>query len=64
MPKLKSHRGGCKRFRRTASGKFRRQHAYTGHLQGKKTADRKRRLRESTLVADADQRRLKKLIPG
>jgi large subunit ribosomal protein L35 len=62
MPKMKSNRGAVKRFRLTASGKIKREHAYAGHLFTGKTRERKRRLRHQALVADVDARRIRKLI--
>ncbi|NLK00749.1 MAG: 50S ribosomal protein L35 [Clostridia bacterium] len=64
MPKMKTHRGTAKRVKRTAKGKFKRTKAYRGHLLGHKSAKRKRRLRKGGLVSSADQKRLKKLMPG
>ncbi len=32
MPKLKSHRGAAKRFRKTASGAIKRRGAYRNHI--------------------------------
>jgi len=63
MPKMKTHRGAAKRFSRTAKGKIKRSRAYGSHLLQKKDTRRKRRLRTSTLVSDADRRRVEKLIP-
>ncbi|MBS3971365.1 MAG: 50S ribosomal protein L35 [Clostridia bacterium] len=63
MPKMKTHRGAAKRFKRTASGKLKRSHAFTSHILGKKTAKRKRQLRKSTLVSAGDARRMEQLIP-
>lgn len=63
MPKMKTHRGAAKRFKRTGSGKFSRRHAYASHLLGHKSAKRKRRLRKSAILADADRRRLERLLP-
>ena len=37
MPKLKSHRGACKRFRKTASGAIKRRGAYRNHILTKKS---------------------------
>ncbi len=62
MPKMKSNRGAVKRFRVTASGKIKRDHAYGGHMFTCKTRERKRRIRMSALVADVDARRIRKLI--
>lgn len=63
MPKMKTHRGAAKRFRRTASGKFKRTHAYTSHILTKKSAKRKRNLRKNTLVAKSDQRQVERMLP-
>lgn len=63
MPKMKTHRGAAKRFKRTGSGKIKRYCAYASHLTGKKSAKRKRRLRKSTIVKPADIRRVNLLIP-
>ena len=37
MPKMKTHKGAQKRFRRTGTGKFKRAHAFTSHMFGNKT---------------------------
>lgn len=63
MPKLKTHRGAAKRFRRTASGKFKRSRAFKRHLLSSKSTKRKRVLRHPTLVSEADQRRLERMLP-
>jgi len=63
MPKMKTHRGAAKRFKRTGSGKFKRGHAGAGHLLGHKSPKRKRNLRKSEVVSDSDQRRLARLLP-
>jgi large subunit ribosomal protein L35 len=62
MPKMKSNRSALKRFRLTASGKIRRNHAYIRHILTSKARKRKRRLRQSTLVSAADTRRMKQLL--
>lgn len=63
MPKIKTHRGAAKRFRKTGTGKFKRTHAYTSHILTKKSAKRKRNLRKNTLVAKADQRNVERMLP-
>ncbi|MCL6634906.1 MAG: 50S ribosomal protein L35 [Peptococcaceae bacterium] len=63
MPKIKTHRGAAKRFKKTASGKFKGSHAFHSHILGKKTAKRKRNLRKATIVSPADAARLKRLLP-
>jgi large subunit ribosomal protein L35 len=61
--KLKTHRGAAKRFRRTASGKIKRNHAYASHILTKKTRQRKRRLRKSVIVSKSDMARIAELLP-
>ena len=63
MPKIKTHRGAAKRFKRTASGKFKRSKAYGGHFFIRKSARQKRNLRKTGYVHDSDQSRVERLIP-
>ena len=49
MPKMKTHRGAAKRFKKTGSGKFKRSHAYTSHLFANKSTKAKRKLRKGAL---------------
>ncbi|MFQ5718477.1 MAG: 50S ribosomal protein L35 [Acidobacteriota bacterium] len=63
MPKLKSHRGAAKRFRSTASGKLKRNHANASHILTKKSRKRKRRLRHASLIADSDHGKTRALLP-
>lgn len=63
MPKIKTHRGAAKRFRKTGSGKFKRTHAFTSHILTKKSAKRKRNLRKNTLIAKSDQRKVERMLP-
>jgi len=62
MPKLKSHRGAAKRFKRTASGKILRNKAYGSHLLTKKSSKRKRNLRKKSLVSKADIKKIEKML--
>lgn len=62
MPKIKTHKGASKRFKLTAKGKIRRKRAYAGHLFISKSAKRKRRLRQPTLVDPSNAKRLKRLL--
>ena len=63
MPKMKSHRGAAKRFKKTGSGKISRQKANKQHILTKKSTKRKRGLRQDALISDADERRVKRLLP-
>ena len=62
MPKQKTHRGAAKRVKRTATGKFKRHHAYHSHILTKKSRKRKRKLRSSAIVAPADAKVLEKML--
>jgi len=64
MPKMKTHRGAAKRFKKTASGKIVRSRSNKQHILTKKARKRKRRLRKSALVSGADVRRVKLLLPN
>ena len=63
MPKLKTHKGAAKRFRLTASGKVKRGHSHARHILTKKTTKRKRQLDIDSLVADADEKPTKRMLP-
>ena len=63
MPKLKTHKGASKRFKRTASGKFLRGSAFKRHILTSKTTKRKRALRGTVLVSAQDQGRLELMLP-
>ena len=63
MPKLKTHRGAAKRFKKTATGKFVRNSAFTRHLASSKTTKRKRHLREEAVVSSADARNVERMLP-
>ena len=63
MPKLKTHKGAAKRFRKTASGRVKRGHAFTRHILTSKRTKRKRQLDTNTLVSPADQPKIKRMIP-
>lgn len=64
MPKAKTHSGASKRFRRTGTGKIVRQKANRRHLLEHKPSTRTRRLAGRTDVADADARRVAKMLNG
>jgi len=64
MPKMKSHSGAAKRFKKTGSGKIVRQKANKQHILTKKRTKRKRGLRQDDLVAGADMQRVKRMLPG
>ncbi len=63
MPKLKTHRGAAKRFKKTATGKFLRGSAYKRHLLSSKTTKRKRQLGKSKVASPANQATLERMLP-
>jgi large subunit ribosomal protein L35 len=64
MPKLKTHRGAAKRFKKTGTGKFKRGNAFKQHILTSKTRSRKRGLKGTTLVSKADSAKLKRMMPN
>ena len=63
MPKMKTKRAAAKRIKKTGTGKLRRAGAWKQHHLELKAPKRKRRLRKNVLIAEADQPRLKALVP-
>jgi large subunit ribosomal protein L35 len=63
MPKLKSNRGAAKRFKRTASGGYKRAQSHLNHILTKKSTKRKRHLRPALMVSSADVPALKRMLP-
>ena len=63
MPKLKTHKGAAKRFRTTATGKVKRGHSHARHILTKKSNKRKRILDIDVLVSEADENRIKSMLP-
>lgn len=59
---MKSNRGAAKTFKKTGSGKIKRFKAYKSHILTKKSTKRKRNLRQATLVAKSEEKRVKRMI--
>ena len=64
MPKMKTHSGAKKRFRKTATGKLRGRRAYSTHILEKKPPKRKRRMAKPVEIAAADRKRVRDLLGG
>ena len=62
MPKMKSHSGANKRFRKTARGKIRGRHAFTSHNLQTKRPTRRRRLGRQLEVEGKDAKRVERLM--
>jgi large subunit ribosomal protein L35 len=63
MPKMKTHRATAKRFKKTASGNYKRSHAFHTHILTKKSSKRKRKLRKGTLLHPTLIKTMRKLMP-
>ena len=64
MPKMKTHSGAKKRFKKTAKGKLRARRAYSSHILEKKSPKRKRRMAKPKFVAGSDEKRVRELLGG
>jgi large subunit ribosomal protein L35 len=63
MPKLKTHRGAAKRFKKTGTGKLLRASAFKRHILTSKTRKLKRQMRGTRQVADEDAPKLRRMLP-
>ena len=63
MPKVKTKRAAAKRFQKTGTGKLKRMKAYKSHILTKKSAKRKRNLRQSTVTDVTNAPVMKKIMP-
>jgi large subunit ribosomal protein L35 len=65
MPKLKTRKAAAKRFRPTGSGpKIVRRKAFKNHLLEHKSAEqRRRRLSNSALVHESDEKAVRLMMP-
>ena len=63
MPKIKSNSGAAKRFKRTASGGFKRAQSHKRHILTKKSTKRKRQLRSILQVHSADTAAVRQMLP-
>ena len=64
MPKMKSHSGAKKRFRKTGTGKLRARHAFSSHILEKKSPKRRRGFRKPRELSKADEKAVRKLLGG
>jgi large subunit ribosomal protein L35 len=64
MPKMKTHSGAKKRFRKTAKGKLRGRRAYSSHILEKKPPKRKRRFPRPVEISRPDRVRVRALLGG
>jgi len=63
MPKLKTHKGAAKRFKKTGTGKIVRRHAFARHILTSKPRSRKRRLGQSSVTDPANSPEVSRMLP-
>lgn len=63
MPKIKTNRGAAKRFKRTASGGFKRNASHRRHILTKKSTKRKRHMRAPLQIKHCDTRSARRMLP-
>jgi large subunit ribosomal protein L35 len=64
MPKMKSHSGAKKRFKKTGTGKLQGRHAYSSHILEKKSPKRKRAFGLERTISKADRKTVTRLLGG
>ncbi len=63
MPKMKTHKGASKRFKKTGTGKIARHHAFARHILTSKPRSRKRKLGKGVIADETDQAKLRTMLP-
>ncbi len=63
MPKLKTHSGASKRFKKTGTGKVKRGRAFQRHILTSKETKRKRQMDMGGMVDKADLPKVLRMIP-
>ena len=64
MPKMKTHSGAKKRFKKTGTGKLKARHAFSSHILEKKSPKRKREFGLDVAISKADRKTVTKLLGG
>jgi large subunit ribosomal protein L35 len=64
MPKMKSHSGAKKRFKKTAGGKLKARHAMSSHQLEHKSPKYKRGLAMDVTISKADRKTVTRLLGG
>jgi large subunit ribosomal protein L35 len=63
MPKLKTHKGASKRFKKTGTGKIVRRHAFARHILTSKSRSRKRKLAKSAVADPGNSPEINRMLP-
>jgi len=62
VPKMKTHKGAAKRFKRSGSGKIIATKSWRGHNRHKKSGDRWRREKGDLPLTGGDEKRMRRLL--
>ncbi len=62
MPKMKTRRSAAKRFKLTGTGKLKRNKANHRHMLIRRPKTAKRKMRQSTIVAPAEAKRVRRML--
>jgi len=60
---MKSNKGASKRFSKSPSGNIKRAQSHRRHILTKKSAKRKRHLRDDSMISQADKPLVKRMLP-
>lgn len=63
MPKVKTHSGAKKRFKKTASGKFKFGGTFKRHLLTGRSQKRKRQARNGKYIGPSQQHQIEAMLP-
>ena len=63
MPKLKTHKGASKRFKKTGTGKIVRHHAFARHILTSKSRSRKRKLTQGAVLDPTNAGAVSEMLP-
>ena len=63
MPKLKTHKGASKRFKKTGTGKIMRHHAFARHILTSKSRKRKRKLTQGVVLDPTNAKAVGEMLP-
>jgi large subunit ribosomal protein L35 len=63
VPKIKTHKGTAKRYKKTGSGKWIRPKAWKGHHLEIKSSRRTRRLAGKAIASPTHAKQLSRLLP-
>lgn len=64
MPKMKTHSGAKKRFRRTGTGKIKVRHANRSHILAKQKSSKKLHRRSDMVLCKSNTKQVNQMIGG